>query len=577
MPEKELLLSVVITGRDDGYMPDFRYRLQVTLDHFARNIKLLGRVDEVEIIFVDWGSAPPLSETLPIGSGTKSVVRWLHVSSETIQEALGSETNFHNTIAFNAGLRRARGRFVAFFPADAIIPIHGLAQLIELLAGRIHCPVDVQNTLWFIARGHVPWRFVASQPTIDEWDRYLWMNAWTIPIDEGTVPSLFGGAASFVLSRSSWLACRGLDETLGGWGGSDTDIGFRIGTRHPWLDLTFLGIRAYHMEHGPGGTRGEAVKAANPLIFDRPFQANNTNWGLASATLHLTQSRDQRLELELQGGLSHCSGSASQAAGLSHAWPQIQRTEVDLAAADAIRQTIQQLGESLNRLPRRAAELEKLLAIACWCTDRPVHSCIDFGVRSPVALGVIARLAPAVTIHGVAASPPSVVCQVSVFLHLILRHTGYLRFVFGDPNTAVRRALASSPGGTTCDFAMIPCDLAVDVYENVLKQVFDTLNPDGACLVSADSSEAFRGCWELAKRLLPASRFFLVGESCCCGFILKKGHQSESTACTNDTTIHFKPHTIHKLGRTMHQLHRWRKLRAWTNKLAAHLRSWVKA
>ena len=577
MSDEDCLLSVVIIGRDDGYMPDFRYRLQTTLDHFSNNIAKLGQSMAVEIVFVDWGSDPALSETLPVAPETRKLVRWLNVPASTIQELLGAGDRFHNTLAFNAGLRRTRGRFVAFFPADALLPIHALAQLIELLAGRISCPVKVEEALLFIARGHVPWQFVGSAPTIDQWDRYLWMNAWSIPIAKETNPSLFGGAAAFVLSRSLWHACGGLDESLGGWGGSDTDLGFRIGTLYPWLDLTFLGIRAYHMEHGPGGSRGEAVKKANPLLFDRPFRANDDNWGLASARLPLIQRPVQSTTLFPQGHLPLDGVIGSSTAGYSASWPELNNVTTEHAAAKAIQQTIKHVGKHLDRLPCRLHEVEALLAAACRSAARPIRSCIDFGVRSPLTLAVIATLSPAATIQGVAASPAPVVCQVSVLLHLVLRHTGYLRFVYGDPSTAIPRAVSSSPSGNTCDLVMVPCDLDTAVFTTVMKQAFATLEPDGCCLVSANSNELFQSRWEDAKCSLPDGQFVLVGKSGCCGLVWKKEFAAGSLLQKAPSTIHFTPHIIKQLHRTINRLHRRRKFRRWTKKLTRPLEAFVKA
>lgn len=574
MPDKECLLSVVITGRDDGYMPDFRYRLQTTLDHFSRNIELLGLADAVEIIFVDWGSEPPLAETLPVAAGTRNVVRWLHVPAATISEVLGSAGGFHNTLAFNAGLRRSQGRFVAFFPADAIVPVHALAQLVELLEGKIECPVRAEEALWFIARGHVPWQFVSTQPTIEEWDRYLWLNAWAIPIDEETAPSFFGGAAAFLLSRSLWLACGGLDESLGGYGGSDNDLGFRIGTRYPWLDLTFLGIRAYHMEHGPGGTRGESVKKGNALLYDRPFQANSDDWGLATSALPLIPQRVQLPETDLTTN-RQVGGPSKSVPPKQTVWPGGWSEETERAATQAIQQTVQRLGNHFGHLPRRAHELDTLLAVACWCAEHPPRTCVDFGVRMPLALSVIATLSPAATIQGLAAQPPAVTCETAVCLQLILRHKGYVRFVFGDPATAVPRAISTSPEGNTCDFALVRCDLDAAVFATVMGQVFEALVSQGACLVAAESADLFRSRWSEAQRLLPAGHFFLVGESGCCGLVLKPDAKPESMARRCEATIRFTPRVVCGLGREMKRLYRWRKCRSRFAKLSRGLRSWL--
>jgi hypothetical protein len=47
------LLSVVVTGRDDDYMPDYKYRITTSINHIARNLKQLGRLNDVIAMYPD--------------------------------------------------------------------------------------------------------------------------------------------------------------------------------------------------------------------------------------------------------------------------------------------------------------------------------------------------------------------------------------------------------------------------------------------------------------------------------------------------------------------------------------------
>jgi len=40
-------------------MDDFKYRITTTINHLARNLGRLGRLADVEIVVVDWGSEVP--------------------------------------------------------------------------------------------------------------------------------------------------------------------------------------------------------------------------------------------------------------------------------------------------------------------------------------------------------------------------------------------------------------------------------------------------------------------------------------------------------------------------------------
>ena len=50
------LLSMVVMGRNDDYMGNFKYRLSTCINYVARNLKKLGRLDHVELMVTDWNS-----------------------------------------------------------------------------------------------------------------------------------------------------------------------------------------------------------------------------------------------------------------------------------------------------------------------------------------------------------------------------------------------------------------------------------------------------------------------------------------------------------------------------------------
>ena len=52
--DQSKLLTVAVTGRNDDYMGNFKYRLTTCLNYLARNLRDLGRLDEVEVLVTDW-------------------------------------------------------------------------------------------------------------------------------------------------------------------------------------------------------------------------------------------------------------------------------------------------------------------------------------------------------------------------------------------------------------------------------------------------------------------------------------------------------------------------------------------
>ena len=513
------LLTVVITGRDDGYMPDFRYRLRTTLEYFARNIALLGCEDEIEVLFVDWGSKVELSRTLPLSDTASGLIKWLYVPQKIVRSALGGENKFHNTIAFNTGLRRSSGQFVAFFPADAILPPHALGSILSLLKGETEAPVPTNQAFFCIPRAHVPWQFVDTQPSVSEWDRYLWFNAWAIPLDPESAPSVFGGAAAFFLHRDLWLDCGGLDEQLGGWGGSDIDLGMRLGFYYPWIDLSVLGVRAYHMEHGPGGSREAAVKAGNRMTYDQSFCVNRDDWGLRDADIEIVFASDQ-LRITDEGAGKSLPPPSKE---LVHQKPILSETvlseEILCAAATNLKKVLRHLCEQPAEFPRELAEIEALLALACYCDIRQPHSFSDIGAQSPFFPCLVSFVVPHATIRCLAPDPPEQMYAYAAYLHFRMQHAGYVHCMIGDPASTVSQAFAVMPYSEHCDSAVVPCSLPPDVFDAVIETLLGRLDKTGFILVRADSKNSFDQHWLRLQRRFASKRFVQFGRSGCVGVI----------------------------------------------------------
>jgi len=551
------LLTVVITGRDDGYMPDFRYRLRTTLEYFARNLALLGCEEDVELLFVDWGSGVELSQSLPLSKTAARLVKWLYVSEENVRSALGGENAFHNTLAFNAGLRRSNGDYVAFFPADALLPVNALKSTLSLLKGELEVPVPTHQALFFIARAHVPWQFVATQPSVSEWDQYLWFNAWALPLDPGTAPSVFGGAAAFFLHRDLWFDCGGLDERLGGWGGSDTDLGLRLGVRHPWLDLSVLGVRAYHMEHGPGGTRGAAVQAGNRLTYNQPFRVNGEGWGLRDVEMTTAITAGQsKGALEKHGETLPDSGGGSRC-NQSMLHDMVVSKQVLREAAASLRKVFRRLSDQPSVLPKTLAKIEALLALACCCHLRKPASFIDIGAQSSFFPAVVSAVVPYATIRCLAPDPPEQIYANAVHLHFCMQHAGYVHCVLGEPESTISQALAVTPNSQQCDAAIVPCDGPLPVHDAV-KALQEQLQETGFILLWADSRALFDEHWLRVQQQFPHNRFMRCGQSGCVGLI----DRTDCSTSKNETDASLRSAAFNATSRTMlKKVRRYRRLK----------------
>lgn len=67
------LLSVVVTDSNEDYVGNFKYRLTTCINYIARNLKDLGRLDDLEILVTDWNSGVPLSKVLALSPEAKQI------------------------------------------------------------------------------------------------------------------------------------------------------------------------------------------------------------------------------------------------------------------------------------------------------------------------------------------------------------------------------------------------------------------------------------------------------------------------------------------------------------------------
>ena len=114
MPEP--LLSIVLTGRNDGYGGDFVARFARTLRF--NHQQLVARSIPHEVVFIEWAppaDRPSLRDVLleTAAEINRDVLSWYVVAPEyqTVL-SLNPRLEYLEFLAKNAGVRRARGRFV---------------------------------------------------------------------------------------------------------------------------------------------------------------------------------------------------------------------------------------------------------------------------------------------------------------------------------------------------------------------------------------------------------------------------------------------------------------------------------
>lgn len=284
------LLSIFIPGRNDGFMENFNYRIETTINYMARNLSLLGLLDEVELIVVDWGSEIPLHNVLKLSPQSQLITRYIIVPP-AIAVPAQRDSEFPIVIAQNVALRRSKGLFLMQTDSDVMFSVDFFNSLFSMfeIGSTPFGPVD--KVFFSSQRKHIPWAAIAQSPSIESLEKFIGQNSSEFLCDDG---GEFGYCATgmMVMHRDLWMEVSGYDERLIHWGWMEIDLGMRVTRKYPWCDVTRnYGMMLYHMEHYKEKKR-VTTRKCNPMNHHNAFRPNPDNWGLGDIDLPEFSYRD---------------------------------------------------------------------------------------------------------------------------------------------------------------------------------------------------------------------------------------------------------------------------------------------
>ena len=278
-----ILLSIVVCGRNDNYFGDFKYRLSTAINFLSRNASAIGRLDQLELILVDWNSEIPLHRELELIHDARQILWEVRVPPDMARRHSPGHTVFRIEMAVNVGVRRARGEFILAIPADVLISQAGLLSLTQLLEGKLSPVFDIENTLMNIERKLIPWQVVERKMSLDQWERYLQVSTRFLGFCNHFI-GLCAGYGGILMHRNLWHESQAFKEDRAGWGADDIDIGLRMNQKYPSVDLTHFGIFFYDMYQPPHARMERKKNAKLPKVSTR-MDAGNPHWGLAREPL----------------------------------------------------------------------------------------------------------------------------------------------------------------------------------------------------------------------------------------------------------------------------------------------------
>lgn len=278
-------LSIIVTGRNDGYGGDFVARFFATLQFNHR--ELTARAVAYELLLVEWApvaGAPLLADLVDdrcpadVAAACRAVI-----VDPAYHDAmtLNPRLVYHEFLAKNVGVRRARGAYVLTTNCDVMLGRHVLRRL----ESRTLAPGVVYRA--------PRWDLVA---TIDL-ERLDWAcleNPANLARPPKTLrpPYFRGSAGDFIaLDRATFHTLGGFNEIYRA-ARFGIDANFLIHARSSGIAIEDIGGPVYHVDHGGSyqtvrtqyaGHEADAPYGDERWSYNDVVYRNRPGWGLAAA------------------------------------------------------------------------------------------------------------------------------------------------------------------------------------------------------------------------------------------------------------------------------------------------------
>ena len=290
-------LSIVLTGRNDGFGGDFNDRLFRTIEF--NHAQLSARGIAHEFVFVEWrpvSDAPWLATVLAdrYASLVPNILRSFVVEA-AYHDAFSQNPRlqFHEFIAKNVGIRRSRGEFVLTTNTDIMLS----RGVLDALQRRTLQPrvlyravrIDLRKNL----DGHkTDWSLLEDERNYEH-------------VNHIKPPNYSNASGDFLLlDRDSYLELRGFNEVYR-VAKIHIDSNFCLKALSSGLTLTPLDAPVYHLGHGTfnGQVSRYADRLAEAPWGDTRWNSevvydNDRDWGLWRAPVRCVRNGIDYLDFE---------------------------------------------------------------------------------------------------------------------------------------------------------------------------------------------------------------------------------------------------------------------------------------
>ena len=203
------LITYVTAIANDGYYEDLLYRIQKTLD---LNLFFLDKIkdkNKIEIIIVDWGSKKKFSDLIHVNSKFKKQVKFVYVNEKVTKKySRNYKNNFNIDTSFNAGIRRAKGKFIIVGGCDQFFDLSSWRNLINFAKEN-----KGNKNIFLVPRKILDYDLYKSNFNNEYYLKSLnHFNSTNFKFKAHTFYT--GGGFATMLSKSNYTFFRGLNEKM---------------------------------------------------------------------------------------------------------------------------------------------------------------------------------------------------------------------------------------------------------------------------------------------------------------------------------------------------------------------------
>ena len=283
----KILVSLVITARNDNYTKGFIDRLIYTVNYNLQKVHEIKSLKKFEIIIVDWGSEKRISEIFKLKNKKfLNRVKFFYIDPKKAKKyGKSAPGSMFQELIMNIGLRRSLGKVKIIGTHDVVYSLDGWSNIFRISESK-----EYYNKFFWVPKKFIDMKFYLKSPSFEDLDKHL----ENIYLTRNNLDSYSyysgGGASSLMFSAELDRKIYGLSENLANIGRnslSDLDIAKKASIYGKFKDSLSCGIIGFKFPQfvtkNTLKKKFASQKLTNKFYFPSKFK--NKDYGLKSLVL----------------------------------------------------------------------------------------------------------------------------------------------------------------------------------------------------------------------------------------------------------------------------------------------------